>query len=148
MPKKAPIPVFFLVSLGLALCYWWITKPSSGVEHWQAWRPVLEKHAKGALTVTDLKEVTQHHEQTTDRYAGVWQKDWQVRAALSGDAVSELNLIPTLKVAEQTMAATVGKPRLRLELNQGIAWVYPQEGLTLYFQDGHLRLLEALPVKP
>lgn len=148
MLKKAPIPVFFLVTLGLLICYWWVSKPAAPIENWHQWQSLFNAQAQGELNLAELSAMVTPTEQTADRFAGVWQEDWQVRAALVNEKITELNLIPTHKVSEQRMSASVGKPRLRLDLEQGYAWVYPQQGLTLYFQEGNLRLLEALPVKP
>ncbi|EKA51775.1 hypothetical protein PABE177_0401, partial [Pseudomonas aeruginosa ATCC 700888] len=43
------------------------------------------------------------------------------------------------------LRASLGQPRLRLQLAQGEAWVYPQLGLTAHLPDDDLRLMLAVP---
>lgn len=69
----------------------------------------------------------------------------QLLAPLGGHGVLELTLRPQQEVAAERLAASLGQPRLRLELAEGQAWVYPQLGLTLYLDGQHLRLLHAVP---
>lgn len=64
---------------------------------------------------------------------------------LAGHGVTELSLRPQQAIAAVRLTASFGQPRLRLELAEGQAWVYPQLGLTLHLNDDHLRLLQAVP---
>ncbi len=64
---------------------------------------------------------------------------------LAGHGVSELSLQPQQAIAAERLAASLGQPRVRLELAEGQAWVYPELGLTLQLADDHLRLLHAVP---
>ncbi|SDH46781.1 hypothetical protein SAMN05216603_109122 [Pseudomonas benzenivorans] len=69
----------------------------------------------------------------------------QLVAELGQHAVVGLSLKPQHAVATERLAATLGQPRLRLELADGQAWVYPELGLTLHLDDERLRLLHAVP---
>ncbi|NQD92335.1 hypothetical protein HP532_06660 [Pseudomonas sp. CrR25] len=64
---------------------------------------------------------------------------------LSGHAVAELSLRPLREVAAERLAASLGQPRLRLELTEGEAWVYPELGLTAHTQGERLHLLHLVP---
>lgn len=66
-------------------------------------------------------------------------------AQLGDHAIVGLNLEPHGELAAERLAATLGQPRLRLELAEGQAWVYPELGLTLHLDDERLRLLHAVP---
>lgn len=59
--------------------------------------------------------------------------------------LSALALRPEQPVSVQQVVATFGTPRLRLALNSGEGWVYPQQGLTAHVQDDHLLLLHVVP---
>ncbi len=69
----------------------------------------------------------------------------QLLAQLGGEGVTELTLQPRHAVAAERLAVGLGQPRLRLELAEGQAWVYPEQGLTLHLDDERLRLLHAVP---
>ena len=45
----------------------------------------------------------------------------------------------------ERLASSIGQPRLRLELAEGQAWVYPELGLTAHLRDEQLHLLHAVP---
>ena len=47
----------------------------------------------------------------------------------------------------ESIASTLGAPRLRLELAEGQAWVYPERGLTVHTVDDQVRMLHAVPRK-
>jgi hypothetical protein len=47
----------------------------------------------------------------------------------------------------EPIASTLGAPRLRLELAEGQAWVYPERGLTVHTVDDQVRMLHAVPRK-
>lgn len=62
-----------------------------------------------------------------------------------------LYLKPEAETTDASLSATFGAPRARVALPAGgEAWVYPQAGLTLFFTEGRLDLLqvEPLPAKP
>ncbi|WP_043308028.1 hypothetical protein [Pseudomonas sp. ML96] len=64
---------------------------------------------------------------------------------LAGRNIEGLNLLPQQLVPATTLSASLGEPRLRLQLQEGEAWVYPQQGLTAHIKDGHVQLLRAVP---
>ncbi|MEX6501937.1 hypothetical protein [Pseudomonas zhanjiangensis] len=69
----------------------------------------------------------------------------QLLAPLGGHAVVELTLRPQQDVSAERLAASLGQPRLRLQLSEGQAWVYPEAGLTLHLEDERLHLLHGVP---
>jgi hypothetical protein len=69
----------------------------------------------------------------------------QLLVELGSRSVAGLSLEPQHEVAAERLAASLGQPRLRLELVEGQAWVYPELGLTVHLDDEHLRLLHAVP---
>lgn len=69
----------------------------------------------------------------------------QLVAELGRHAVLGLRLKPQHAVAAERLAAGLGQPRLRLELGEGQAWVYPELGLTAHVADGQLQLLHGVP---
>jgi hypothetical protein len=71
----------------------------------------------------------------------------QLLAQLGSHAIASLVLKPQDEVAVERLVGSLGQPRLRLELDEGQAWVYPELGLTLHVQDERLSLLHALPRK-
>ncbi|UVE18095.1 hypothetical protein NVV93_01445 [Pseudomonas sp. LS44] len=61
---------------------------------------------------------------------------------------ASLLLKPVAAVADKRVIASLGPPRVRLGVEEGgEAWVYPEQGLTLYLRDGQLQLLQNLPIK-
>ncbi|MHA6492022.1 hypothetical protein ACX0MV_02090 [Pseudomonas borbori] len=48
-------------------------------------------------------------------------------------------------IEAQRLASSIGPPRLRLELPEGQAWVYPERGLTAHLEGDFLRLLHLVP---
>ena len=70
----------------------------------------------------------------------------QMLAQLGRHKVISLSLRPEQDAAPaERLASSIGQPRLRLELAEGQAWVYPELGLTAHLQDEQLRLLHAVP---
>ncbi|MDX5371015.1 MAG: hypothetical protein LPK18_01070 [Pseudomonadaceae bacterium] len=69
----------------------------------------------------------------------------QMLEQLAGQAIAALSLRPRQEVAAARISASLGAPRLRLQLQEGEAWVYPQQGLTVHLQDDRVRLLRAVP---
>lgn len=69
----------------------------------------------------------------------------QLLAGLGSHAIVALRLEPQQAVAAARLASSVGQPRLRLELGEGQAWVYPEAGLTAHTEGERLRLLQVLP---
>ena len=69
----------------------------------------------------------------------------QLLQSLAGLPVRELQLTPTTALAAERLAATLGQPRVRLQLEGGEAWVYPALGLTVRVQDQTLLQLHAVP---
>jgi hypothetical protein len=69
----------------------------------------------------------------------------QLLAELGTHAIIALTLKPRQAVAAERLASTIGQPRLRLELDEGQAWVYPEAGLTAHTADEQLLLLQVVP---
>jgi hypothetical protein len=69
----------------------------------------------------------------------------QLLNPLAGLPVRELQLTPTTALAAERLAATLGPPRVRLQLEGGEAWVYPVLGLTARLQDDTVLQLHAVP---
>lgn len=66
---------------------------------------------------------------------------------LAGQGIAQLHLRPEAQgIEEARVAATFGSPRLRLELAEGQAWVYPAQGLTVHLRDEQLVLLHWAPL--
>lgn len=64
---------------------------------------------------------------------------------LAEHRIAGLTLLPSHEVSSGRLSGTLGEPRLRLEMAQGQAWVYPQWGLTVHIEDDRLLLLHAVP---
>lgn len=62
-------------------------------------------------------------------------------------SIASLNLSAPASLASERLAASLGQPRLSLELAEGQAWVYPQWGLTVHLRGDDIALLHALPRK-
>lgn len=60
-------------------------------------------------------------------------------------AIAEVNLGAPPSLPSERLAASLGQPRLTLELAEGQAWVYPQWGLTVHLLDDDVALLHAVP---
>ncbi|MGP0172984.1 hypothetical protein ACSVIJ_14010 [Pseudomonas sp. NCHU5208] len=60
-------------------------------------------------------------------------------------AIAEVNLDAPPSLPSERLAASLGQPRLTLELAEGQAWVYPQWGLTVHLREGDVELLHAVP---
>lgn len=69
----------------------------------------------------------------------------QLLAELGTHAVVALSLKPQQGVAAERLVSSIGQPRLRLELGEGQAWVYPEAGLTAHTEDDQLLLLRVVP---
>jgi hypothetical protein len=66
---------------------------------------------------------------------------------MAGFSIASLNLSAPQALASDRLAASLGQPRLTLELAEGQAWVYPQWGLTVHLQGDEVELLHAVPRK-
>lgn len=70
-----------------------------------------------------------------------------LRDELGPQTIAQLLIKPVADpVAEATLLPTFGPPRLRLQLAEGEAWVYPEQGLTIHLAEQQLVLLHWLPV--
>jgi hypothetical protein len=69
----------------------------------------------------------------------------QLVAQLGGHGIVALSLEPQDAVPVARLASSLGQPRLRLQLVEGEAWVYPQLGLTAHADGERLRVLQAVP---
>ncbi|WFS18303.1 hypothetical protein P9K38_23230 [Pseudomonas sp. 905_Psudmo1] len=66
---------------------------------------------------------------------------------MAGFSIASLNLSAPQALASDRLAASLGQPRLTLELAEGQAWVYPQWGLTVHMQGDEVELLHTVPRK-
>lgn len=66
---------------------------------------------------------------------------------MAGFSIASLNLSAPQALASDRLAASLGQPRLTLELAEGQAWVYPQWGLAVHLQGDEVELLHAVPRK-
>ncbi len=69
----------------------------------------------------------------------------QMLEQLAGQRIEALNLQPQQAVSAAGLSTSLGEPRLRLQLQEGEAWVYPQLGLTAHLRGEQLQLLRAVP---
>lgn len=68
---------------------------------------------------------------------------------LGGHRLAGLLLKPEQEVRAERLSASLGAPRVRFRLPEGgEAWFYPQAGLTLFYTDGRLDLLQVAPLRP
>jgi len=65
--------------------------------------------------------------------------------ALGRHAIVSLTLLPPEPLDSARLAASIGPPRLTLELAEGQAWVYPELGMTAHLQDEELFFLYVVP---
>lgn len=69
----------------------------------------------------------------------------QLLLPLANRPIIALTLLPPAPLDVARLAATIGQPRLTLELAEGQAWVYPELGVTAHLQDEQLYFLYAVP---
>ena len=69
----------------------------------------------------------------------------QLLQPLASHAIVALTLLPPAPQDAARLAASIGQPRLTLELAEGQAWVYPELGMTAHLQDEQLYFLYAVP---
>lgn len=70
-----------------------------------------------------------------------------LRDELGPQKIAQLLIKPgTAAVVESALLPTFGPPRLRLQLAEGQAWVYPEQGLTIHLAEQQLVLLHWVPV--
>ncbi|WP_443192148.1 hypothetical protein [Pseudomonas indica] len=69
----------------------------------------------------------------------------QVSDELGSHAIAILRLKPEAPMAAERLVASLGQPRLRLQLAEGEAWVYPDLGLTAHLRDDEVVLLHSVP---
>lgn len=69
----------------------------------------------------------------------------QLLVSLANRPIIALTLLPPAPLDAARLAASIGQPRLTLELAEGQAWVYPELGMTAHLQDGELYFLYAVP---
>lgn len=74
-----------------------------------------------------------------------WALDESLAAQMATFAIASLNLYAPQALASERLAASLGQPRLTLELADGQAWVYPQWGLTVHLRGDDVALLHAVP---
>ena len=85
--------------------------------------------------------------QGTNAQGGEQPLSEQLLVQMGSHSIASLVLKPQAEVAVERLVGNLGQPRLRLELDEGQAWVYPELGLTLHIQDEQLSVLHAVPRK-
>lgn len=106
---------------------------------WAGWQLEAElalSEAERASLMTALDLGPQDAEQPLSR---------QLVEQLGRHAVAALNLKPLQSLPPERLLASLGQPRLRLELAEGEAWVYPQQGLTAHLLGDEVQLLRVVP---
>ncbi|MBQ57312.1 MAG: hypothetical protein CMK72_20760 [Pseudomonadaceae bacterium] len=71
----------------------------------------------------------------------------QMLAPLGKHRVSAITVLAPKDIAPERLVSSIGQPRLRLELPAGVAWVYPQQGLTAHILDDAVQLIRIVPSK-
>lgn len=61
--------------------------------------------------------------------------------------LESLLLANTPAFSAEAWQADAGEPRLRLEMPEGQAWVYPPRGLTAHVEAGHITLIRQVPAR-
>jgi hypothetical protein len=69
----------------------------------------------------------------------------QLLLPLANHPIIALTLLAPEPLDAARLAASIGQPRLTLELVEGQAWVYPELGVTAHLQDEQLYFLYAVP---
>jgi hypothetical protein len=69
----------------------------------------------------------------------------QLLLPLASHPVIALTLLAPEPLDAARLAASIGQPRLTLELAEGQAWVYPELGMTAHLKDDQLYFLYAVP---
>ena len=69
----------------------------------------------------------------------------QMLTELGQHGLATVSLRPEQPVTGEQVIATLGSPRLRLELDNGEGWVYPLQGLTAHVEDDRLLMLHVVP---
>lgn len=69
----------------------------------------------------------------------------QMLDQLGQHRLSALEVRPQQLPDAERLVASVGQPRLRLQLGVGEAWVYPVEGLTAQMVDGQVHRIRVVP---
>lgn len=69
----------------------------------------------------------------------------QLLVPLASRPIIALTLLPPAPLDSARLVASLGQPRLTLELAEGQAWVYPELGMTAHLQDDELYFLYAVP---
>lgn len=64
-----------------------------------------------------------------------------------GHSVASLWLNSTPKLSADAWQVSAGEPRLRLQMPEGQAWVYPPRGLTAHVEDGQIILIQQVPAR-
>jgi hypothetical protein len=59
--------------------------------------------------------------------------------------LDNLLLTRTPALTDEAWLADAGEPRLRLEMPEGQAWVYPPRGLSAHVEEGQVRLIQQVP---
>lgn len=97
-------------------------------------------------------DLTAEQRQSLQRAAAAQVADGEVplgaglREELGTQKIAQLLIKPgTVPVAESALLPTFGPPRLRLQLAEGEALVYPEQGLTVHLLEGQVRLLHWVP---
>lgn len=113
---------------------------------------------RGELATTDVPwslqaelELSEVERASLAQAAGLGPRDAEqplaaaLQDSLGQHRISALDLRPQAAVEQARVVASLGEPRLRLQLQAGEAWVYPQQGLTAHLSEERLQLLRTVP---
>lgn len=96
-------------------------------------------------------ELSESEQTSLARATGLGPRDAEqplaaaLQESLGQHRITALDLRPQAAVEQARVVASLGEPRLRLQLQAGEAWVYPQQGLTAHMNGESLQLLRAVP---
>lgn len=115
------------------------------------YRAKLAENARAWEVEAEL-DLTAEQRQSLQQATAAQMADGEVplgaglRDELGPQKIAQLLIKPgTVPVAESALLPTFGPPRLRLQLAEGEALVYPEQGLTVHLLDGQVRLLHWVP---
>lgn len=104
-----------------------------------AWR------LQAGLTASD--EELQQLRQELQLDNGERQLQVEQVARFADHRLDNLWLTRTPALTGEAWLANAGEPRLRLEMPEGQAWVYPPRGLSAHVEDGQVRLIQQVPAR-
>lgn len=92
-------------------------------------------------------EALQQVQQELELGTGERQLQVEQVARVVDQPVDSLWLTRTPALSSDAWQASAGEPRLRLEMPEGQAWVYPPRGLSAHVEDGQVTLIHQVPAR-